>query len=476
MKGAVKSSWLAKAGTSVIAIGCAGLVWAQYPGHIETKQKPAATSTLRSVAVLEWTGDRNRPNATRLVPVSLFDGVHLQDAALYLARPVPLVLDSGTEYEVEGSGLPQGWFDVAGAREIGTDWFGFGNWRPYLPPPPKKLHPSRNPPTVVRDKSNDEDKPHFVRRDQSDGSQNTTGATTSGKDASGTGSASSDKTSGSSQASSAPEDPDRPKLRRRPEDSAPPQEQAVDPARESPSNAPDADRPHISHGKPADLKDEPKQLEVTPVALGQTVAVSDAGDIGKLSFAFDWASPEDAGNAQKELETQAAELLAAHSPATSTSTAKKQTAESQHSTTHKPATRKPASHATAKPLPSSLLSDVHFSAFALTYGSGATLVLTAHEAAGPRSIAMIGLQDIYGKVQVLWHSVTDDTHLDVTPRMKLIDAVDPRGDGRANLLFEERNDTDRRFVLYAVGASDAQQVFATDPLPLHPAQVAPEHD
>ena len=111
---------------------------------------------------------------------------------------------------------------------------------------------------------------------------------------------------------------------------------------------------------------------------------------------------------------------------------------------------------------------MHFSAFALTYGSGPTLVLTAREASGTRSIAVIGLQDIYGKIQVLWHSITDDEHLDVTPRMKLIDAVDPRGDGRANLLFEERNTTDRRFVLYVVGADNAEQVFATDPLPLHP--------
>jgi hypothetical protein len=52
--------------------------------------------------------------------------------------------------------------------------------------------------------------------------------------------------------------------------------------------------------------------------------------------------------------------------------------------------------------------------------------------------------------------------------MKLIDAVDPRGDGRANLLFEQRNNTDRRFALYVVGADNAEQVFATDPLPLHP--------
>jgi hypothetical protein len=470
-------SWRWAAGLTTIALSSAGALWAQYPGHINREQKPAATSTLRSVAVLEWTGDRNRPNATRLVPVSLFDGVHLQDGGLYLARPVPLALDSGTEYEVEGSGLPQGWFDIAGAREIGSDWFGFGNWKAYVPPPPKKLHPSRYPPTVVRDKSGDEDKPHFVRRDQSTGSPNKSGTDTSGT--AGTGTASSDKTSGSSQASSAPVDPDRPRLRRRPDDDTTPQQQAAAaaPAPESPSKAPDADRPRLAHGKPADLKDEPKQLEVTPVAMGQTVAVSDAGNVGKQSFAYEWGDPADAANAQKELQAQAAKLLAAAASTTPNNVAKKETAATPHSTAHQPPANKTTTRRTAqraKPQPLEPPTDVHFSAFALTNGSGATLVLTAREAAGTRSIAIIALQDIYGKIQVLWHSITDDTHLDVTPRMKLIDAVDPRGDGRANLLFEERNDTDRRFVLYAVGASDAQQVFATDPLPLHPT--APQSD
>ena len=452
----MKSSWLLSMATAAIALGGAALLRAQYPGHINSQQKPTATSTLRSIAVLEWTGDRNHPNATRLVPISLFDGEHLQDGALYLARPVPLALDSGTEYEVEGSGLPQGWFDIDGAREIGNDWFGFGKWKPYVPPPPKKLHPSRNPPTVVRDKSEDDDKPHFVRRDQSAGSG-------SASSAGSTGSASSDKTSGKAQASSAPVDPDRPRLRRRAEESnTPPQQAAGMP--ESPSKAPDPDRPHLSYGIPADIKNEPKPLEITPVAMGQSVAVSDAGSVGKESFAYEWGSPADAANAQKELEAQAVQLLAAAAP--STNTAKTKTAATHHSVA---ATRKPARRRKVTPLePASPLTDVHFSAFALTYGSGATLVLTAHEASGTRSIAMIALQDIYGKIQVLWHSITDDTHLDVTPRMTLIDAVDPRGDGRANLLFEQRNDTDRRFVLYVVGAVNAEQVFATDPLPLHP--------
>ena len=449
----MKRSWLLRVGTAAIALGGGiGMLHAQYPGHVDTQEKAAATSTLRSIAVLEWTGDRNHPNATRLVPISLFDGEHLQDGALYLARPVPLALDSGTEYEVEGAGLPQGWFDIDGAREIGNDWFGFGKWKPYVPPPPKKLHPSRNPPIVVHDKSGDADKPHFVRRDQSASSQNQSSAPSAQK-------------SDSAQASSAPVDPDRPRLRRRPDEDKP-QQQVAAAAPETPNAAPDPDRPRLGHGKPAELKNEPKPLEEVPVGMEQSVAVSDAGNVGKESFAYEWASPADAANAQKELEAQAVQLLAANKPAdASANPVQHPPTTAHHARTHRAAQRKPLD-------PGSLLSDVHFNAYALTYGSGATLVLTAREASSTRSIAVIALQDIYGKIQVLWHSITDDEHLDVTPRMKLIDAVDPRGDGRANLLFEERNNTDRRFALYVVGADRAEQVFATDPLPLHPVAQA----
>jgi hypothetical protein len=449
----MKRSWLLRVGTAAIALGgSVGVLHAQYPGHVETQEKPSAASTLRAIAVLEWTGDRNHPNATRLVPVSLFDGEHLQDGGLYLARPVPLALDSGTEYEVEGAGLPQGWFDIDGAREIGNDWFGFGKWKPYVPPPPKKLHPSRNPPIVVHDKSGDADKPHFVRRDQSTNSQ-TQSSTPSAQ-----------KPSDTAQASSAPVDPDRPRLRRRPDEDKP-QQQAAAAAPETPSAAPDPDRPRLEHGKPEELKNEAKPLEEVPVGMEQAVAVSDASNVGKQTFAFEWASSADAANAQKQLEAQAVQLLAAEKPGN---------APPQPTTVHRTRARR-AIQRKPKPLdPASLLTDVHFNAYALTYGSGATLVLTARAASSTRSIAVIALQDIYGKIQVLWHSITDDEHLDVTPRMKFIDAVDPRGDGRADLLFEERNNTDRRFALYAVGADRAEQVFASDPLPLHPVAQASE--
>ena len=92
MKGSWTRRWLLSAGTAAIAFGGVAILRAQYSGHIDTQKKPSATSTLRSVAVLEWTGDRNHPNATRLVPVSLFDGENLQDGALYLATGAGLIL------------------------------------------------------------------------------------------------------------------------------------------------------------------------------------------------------------------------------------------------------------------------------------------------------------------------------------------------------------------------------------------------
>ena len=427
---------------------------AQYPGHVDTSKKDAATTALRSIGVLEWTGDRSRPSATRVVPVSLFDGTHLQEGGLYLARPVPLALDSGTEYEVESAGLPQGWFDLNGARQIGDRWFGFGTWKPYLPPAPKKLHPSRNPVTVVQEKPAD-DRPHFKRREDAPAApaQGAPDQTT----------AAGSKQASPQQAPSEPADPDRPRLRRRPAEDAPAAPAA---APETPSSTPDADRPRLAHGVPNDLKNEPQPLETTPVALGQAVAVSDAERTGHQTFAYDWSSPADAEGARTELESQAERLLRAASPALAAA------AETVPPARVHPASQKTRRRHTARPSSSAAatpqLDDVLFHAFALTYGGGATLVMTAREPGSTRSIALVALQDIYGKVQVIWSSITDDAHLDITPRTTLVDAVDPRGDGRADLLFEQRNATDRRFVLYAVGANTAEPIFATDPLPLHP--------
>jgi hypothetical protein len=205
---------------------------------------------------------------------------------------VPLALDAGTEYEVERSGLPAGWFDVAGARRVADDWFGFGSLKPYQPPPPKPLHPASNPPRVVHDAG--DDRPHFVRRDAAP-------APASGGSKPEPGSA------GPAPAAEAPADPDRPRLRRRqaPADT----EQAPPPS--IPAAAPDPDRPRLSYGRPAVPGREPEPLTTLPVDMRQSVAVSDARTMDARSFAYEWAGAEEATAARQDAPVEGSAPLEA---------------------------------------------------------------------------------------------------------------------------------------------------------------------
>ncbi len=88
-----------------LALGLAAAVAsAQYPGQIVRKDKD--TPELRSVAVLEWTGDEGKPKTSRIVPITVYDGQALQDGGVYLARPQPLALAGEVEYELEKNGAP----------------------------------------------------------------------------------------------------------------------------------------------------------------------------------------------------------------------------------------------------------------------------------------------------------------------------------------------------------------------------------
>jgi hypothetical protein len=60
-------------------------------------------------------------------------------------------------------------------------------------------------------------------------------------------------------------------------------------------------------------------------------------------------------------------------------------------------------------------------------------------------------------------NVTDAAHLDLTPRMRLVDAVDAEADNRGELLFELRGATERQFTLYRVLRGDARQIFLSGP-------------
>ena len=128
------------------------------------------------------------------------------------------------------------------------------------------------------------------------------------------------------------------------------------------------------------------------------------------------------------------------------------------------ATRRTTKAAPPGPAPEPLpLEDEEFRVFELAYGSGATMVLTAHTS-GPfaqqKFVTLVAQPDLYGNVLVLLKNVSDGSHLDEKPRMRLVDAVDVMGDNRGELLFELRGDSQRQFAVYRVLRGQEEKLFA----------------
>ena len=117
-----------------LAVLAAAPLGAQYPGQIT---KPdTAKPTLRAVAVLEWTGDEQHPKASRLIPITVYDGQQLQDGGLYLAQPEPLALEGEVEYLLKDNGRNVGMFVVNNAAQEQGAWVGYGTWKPLPKPKP----------------------------------------------------------------------------------------------------------------------------------------------------------------------------------------------------------------------------------------------------------------------------------------------------------------------------------------------------
>jgi hypothetical protein len=94
------------------------------------------------------------------------------------------------------------------------------------------------------------------------------------------------------------------------------------------------------------------------------------------------------------------------------------------------------------------------------------MVLSAHTTgagAQEKFVTLIAQPDLYGGVVVLVKNVTDAAHLDVMPRMRLVDAVDAEADNRGELLVELRGATQRQFALYRVLRGDATRIFLSGP-------------
>ena len=321
--------------------------YAQYPGHVENAKKKAPS--VRAIAVLEWTGDAGKPSASRIIPISVFDGEQYQPGGLYLAKPEPLALEPGTEYVLQDAGIARGLFDINTAQDVDGYWFGYGSWKQMAPPPRKaKAKQGRNIPEVVTDAGNG--RPHFKGREAGGSSAPTDSS--SGSTSSGT---------GSSPASSSPPagDPDRPTLRRRADGgpSAPAASAgSADPAApEVPLGGADPDRPHMAHGQQA-TKDEiqPAQLTGVPTGLQQMIAVSDAGEGEGHPFVYLWSDPADSDKMKEQMEIAAANAIAGPAAPVKTTT-------KPHAATTAAQRRKAAAAAAAPSKP--VFTNEHFKAY-----------------------------------------------------------------------------------------------------------------
>jgi hypothetical protein len=113
---------------------------------------------------------------------------------------------------------------------------------------------------------------------------------------------------------------------------------------------------------------------------------------------------------------------------------------------------------------SETLRDEELKGFSLSYGGSPTYVYSAHTdglGATLRYVTLVVQLDMQGEPAIAMRSVTDAAHLDRTPRMRLIDAVDGEASNRASLLFELRAQNSRQFALYRIIGARATQTFLT---------------
>jgi len=229
---------------------------------------------VRAVGVYEWTGDFAKPTASRLIPVSLFIDGKLEDAGIYIARPVPFALLSGNVYELQTAGTDKGYLDLAYAKHLQAveatgdlayddGWFGYGSVKPLAAPKRvAPLQPSKNLPALVASggshsdnkstssgtststssTSDDPNRPTMTRRSSDTASS---GTTTSG--------------STTSTTSTPTDDPDRPTMTRRSDSSTP----SSTTASSGSTPADDPDRPTMKRS--TDSSNSTSAASTTPV-------------------------------------------------------------------------------------------------------------------------------------------------------------------------------------------------------------------
>ncbi len=470
--------------------------------HAQMHKVAKPEQVVRAVGVYEWTGDLKKPSASRLIPVTVFIDGNLEDAGIYLARPIPFALTPGNEYELQQAGVAHGSLDLTSARHLQTvdtayedGWLGYGSYK--APPAPKKesvLRASKTQPAITSSK--DDARPHFGGKQTA--SDTKAGPTQTGKDTQNSTAGQTDDsqnksttddadrptmhrgaesstttpdTSSGNPGTTSANDPDRPTLRRRSpeEDAKKSKKKDVATVTGIGSLNDDPDRPKLQRSARSTDNDTdiPKLIGV-PKDLQQMVAVSDPANRPVHDFSRPWENETEHVAVLAKMQALARTQLAAYNASAPTQANPPAAASSPVAPSHLQAAARP-NHARArstKPSPASQqpLIEEQLKAYTLSYGGAPTYIYTAHTSgAGPdlRYVTVVAQADVNGNLQPAVRSVTDELHLDRTPRMRFIDVVDAEASNRASLVFELRSQNERQFALYQVIGARAQTLFTT---------------
>jgi hypothetical protein len=205
--------------------------------------------------------------------------------------------------------------------------------------------------------------------------------------------------------------------------------------------------------------DLPK-LTGLPTNLHQMVAVSDAVNRDPHPFLLDWDDEAQHKAIVTKMQGMARTQLSSYAPAAATSAPATPSAAKKVPAT--PVRGHPS--AASSPPPQQPLLDEELKAYTLSYGGAATYVYSAHTdgtGAALRYVTIVAQADALGEIKPVIQNVTDAAHLDRTPKMQFVDAVDADGSNRASLLFELRSQNVRQFALYRVIAAHPEQIFLT---------------
>ncbi len=446
------------------------------PGERKAAKKKDAGP--RAVGVLQLAGN----GKATLVPVAILINGRYWDATAYKATPVPMSLEPGTVYEAERAGSSLGLFTVnsalhSNAVNVQTPWIGTGAWLPAGTEKPKTAFKAETVPVGIETT----DEPPRLTRSTPKEAPAASSAPPPSKPG---GSAGSGPPSASPPApnSSAPTATGDAKHT----DSKPGDAKAADrpTAPPSDSGAGEGNRPRLRRGKPVEaLPDDDVPGYSKPGAVASTAAPADAGKIGApagtgpiqsipaisdadgpepRSFAFEWLKDEE-GERRQQMEALAKEQVRAYVEA-----------QARAKITSKPAAPQAARHAATAKAKDPILENVQMIAYDLWNNNQPVIILTAeahmpppaagsvHAAADAElqySIVLVTHPDIYNNLHKLFVGVTDKFHLDITPRLELIDAVDTDGDGRGELLFRKISDGGNGWVIYRATVDKLWKMF-----------------